>query len=451
MICGQKGSGKSTFVRTLINHVLTTNGYRDSRSVVPHQNRICLLDLDPGQPEFTAPGQVSLVVLSQPVLGPPFTHPISNNSDVDQIIRAHSIAAVSPKEDPEHFLSCAMDLLDCYKKVQQQYTACSLIVNCPGWIVGVALEITSRILLSSDMTDIVHLNTGDSIIPEVVQVLKEASAPAVFYDLSHAPMMQASTRTSADFRAMQNLSYFHRDHKSRTGQAKWNPSPLSRHEPWLVKYGARPDILGLMSLGEQPNPEFLSIICEGSLLAITIVEDKSLIEDLKAKVFRTETERLPYIAADASGLCLPPAPSKSRMVGLALLMHINKESCTLVLQTPVQHATLEACSARTAEGHPKLLLIRGQYDTPGWAFQQNLHKGRHDRRSPTYLKDTMTLHDEDLAISGEIDGTYDEESTQADEIVETPWLKQLQAGEKAEERWRIRHDFKNRVPKRKRQ
>lgn len=53
-------------MRLLVNKILSQQK-GDQRKVV-------VLDLDPGQSEFTAPGCLSVVEVSEPLLGPSFTH-----------------------------------------------------------------------------------------------------------------------------------------------------------------------------------------------------------------------------------------------------------------------------------------------------------------------------------------------------------------------------------------
>lgn len=62
MISGGKGVGKSTLLKYVINRLL---GLYDS---------VFVIDLDPGQSEFTIPGCVSGVIVREPIFGPSFTH-----------------------------------------------------------------------------------------------------------------------------------------------------------------------------------------------------------------------------------------------------------------------------------------------------------------------------------------------------------------------------------------
>lgn len=61
IVCGGKGVGKSTFLRYCVNHLLS-------------QGPVLVIDLDPGQAEFTVAGSVSATVVTDPLLGPNFTH-----------------------------------------------------------------------------------------------------------------------------------------------------------------------------------------------------------------------------------------------------------------------------------------------------------------------------------------------------------------------------------------
>lgn len=61
VVCGGKGLGKSTFLRYYVNKLLA-NG------------PVLVIDLDPGQAEFTVAGHVSATVVTKPLLGPSYTH-----------------------------------------------------------------------------------------------------------------------------------------------------------------------------------------------------------------------------------------------------------------------------------------------------------------------------------------------------------------------------------------
>lgn len=62
LIAGGKGVGKSTLLRYLVNKLLIK------------YSKVLVVDLDPGQAEFTIPGCVSCTVITKPLLGPNYTH-----------------------------------------------------------------------------------------------------------------------------------------------------------------------------------------------------------------------------------------------------------------------------------------------------------------------------------------------------------------------------------------
>lgn len=62
ILCGGKGVGKSTLLRYLIN------------SLLMRFEKVNVIDLDPGQPEFTVPGCVSMCVVDKGIYGPSFAH-----------------------------------------------------------------------------------------------------------------------------------------------------------------------------------------------------------------------------------------------------------------------------------------------------------------------------------------------------------------------------------------
>src|SRR6201999_1736614 len=79
MAIGAKASGKSTLNRVLSNYI-----YSHSQG-----GNILYLDLDPGQPEFSPSGQISLVEVAAPMLGPPFTHPAWSRAKDFRVVRSH--------------------------------------------------------------------------------------------------------------------------------------------------------------------------------------------------------------------------------------------------------------------------------------------------------------------------------------------------------------------------
>ena len=267
MICGPKSSGKSTFCRILANALLTKN---------TRNSEVAFLDLDPGQPEFSPPGEISLIRLLSCNFGPPFSHPTPAFSKGDRLIRAHHIGAVSPKDDPDHYLNCALDLWDHYRRMLVLYPSCSLIINCSGWVQGSGLEVLQELIRCMNLTHIIYTSTTGPM--EVVESLVKTAnkAKSEFRMLASQPS-EFATRTAADLRMMQTLSYFHLG-EPEGGNLRWNSAPLSETAPLTVHYaGPAQAIFGIMFLGEEQDMENLVAILAGCVVGLVIIEDNSAI------------------------------------------------------------------------------------------------------------------------------------------------------------------------------
>lgn len=421
LVCGPKASGKSTFSRYLLNHLLspapsTEGGYTASDGVA-------FLDLDPGQPEFSPMGQVYLAHLRSPFFGPPFTHPTldngSNNNTADGYVhRAHHIGATSPKDDPDHYVLAATDLMDRYRSLLATYPQCPLIINYPGWIFGLGLEVASWLVKTLGLSDVVYMSEKGPA--EVIEPLAQAAyeARVALTTLPSQPTDFVS-RSSAQLRTMQIQSYFHQTQPDTVRNPVWLETPTSRARPILVDYAGRhpqqrQGIQGVMVLGSQlQHPDLLHDVLDGSIVGIVAVEQKSLPsilgyhqpdsmdatnEDdtadtddmhdrhkqgdvspaatttaLEPYITRTAHENLPYLFT-GSGSCTPPDPKTSRCLGLGLVRSINVSTQKLELVTPVPGAKIRETLERDDGGG--IILVRGQLDNPNWAIGEEYYAAR---------------------------------------------------------------------------
>ncbi|KAL9123160.1 MAG: hypothetical protein Q9187_000276 [Circinaria calcarea] len=270
LICGPKASGKSTFARLLSNTILTRPASTGS------SDGLLLLDIDPGQPEFSPPGEISLLHLRSCVFSPPFTHPIPNIRAGDRLLKAHHIGSVSPRDDPDHYLRCIADLLNHYQQTISSYPSCPLIVNCSGWVGGGGLEILAELLRSPILTDIVYMSrTGPEEVHDVLETAAQ-KAQISFHKLTSQPS-QYATRTPADLRLMQSLSYFHLDKPDENG-LQWDPSIINFQKSLTLQYaGTEQVVFGIMILGDELDMKCLFDLIDGSVLGVVAIEDDSVL------------------------------------------------------------------------------------------------------------------------------------------------------------------------------
>ncbi|EHB12321.1 Nucleolar protein 9 [Heterocephalus glaber] len=115
LVCGAQDMGKSTFNRYLINQLL------NSTSCVDY------LECDLGQTEFTPPGCISLLNITEPVLGPPYTHQRTPQKMV-------YYGKPSCKNSFENYIDIIKYVFGAYKR------EAPLIVNTMGWEFSESLE-----------------------------------------------------------------------------------------------------------------------------------------------------------------------------------------------------------------------------------------------------------------------------------------------------------------------
>ena len=272
LVCGPKGSGKSTFNRLLANSFLSKSVYGTladrNTAKAPY---VALLDIDPGQPEYSPPGEVSLMLLQDFNLGPPFSHPLLLNKK-GRLLRSHHFGATTPRDDPEFYLRCVLDLLQHYRQFLAQDPLCPLIVNTTGWIQGSGTDILHDCIRHISPTDVVYTSKLGplDVVESVSQAVMAAKASL------HLVTSQAAatpSRSAADLRLMQTLSYFHLD-EPEYGNLRWNPKPITKLAPLSVHYaGPNQSIYGVHALGPDLDPEFLVQALEGCLVALVVIED----------------------------------------------------------------------------------------------------------------------------------------------------------------------------------
>ncbi|XP_068203264.1 polynucleotide 5'-hydroxyl-kinase NOL9-like [Palaemon carinicauda] len=123
VLCGGKSVGKSTLFKYIVNGLLSKKG-----TVVQ------CLDTDPGQSELSLPSCLSLTQVSEPLLGPAYTHYADPSSPhVKQIM----VGDVSPQFGLQRYVKAMKDLFELSKKHPDR----PLVVNTMGWTVGTGLEL----------------------------------------------------------------------------------------------------------------------------------------------------------------------------------------------------------------------------------------------------------------------------------------------------------------------
>ncbi|KAH6686882.1 GRC3 protein [Plectosphaerella plurivora] len=440
-LTGPKSSGKSTFGRILGNRLLTSQSKSNKRQPAA----VVVMDLDPGQPEYNPAGTIALVQVKTPNLCPPFAH-APPDAAAASILRLHATAAVSPASDPELYIEAALDLYHRYQ--QSAVRNRPLIINTPGWILGTGLDLLTELISRIAPTDVIYMSEDGPY--ESVEGIK-AAAKKTFASL---PSQQSdfASRTAAHLRSMQTMAYFHTS-ITATGSTSWEPSPLSTMPPLMVKFaGDCPGILGILSYDFQPPADLLAETINGAILAIVEIEDDAAFESIISADNPSSGMRQPGIARSPEGIpiILNPdsetlRPGASHCLGIALLRGIDVQDKSLQLLTPVPLSRIQESRVIGRQ----LVLLHGKFDTPGWAYTEDLYARSYTEGSGT--GDDLWQADDDDG-GGEDSGEGRLAGLSADvtvqqatsETVEIPWVEVLRDNEKrpvGSRAWRVRRDL----------
>jgi polynucleotide 5'-hydroxyl-kinase GRC3/NOL9 len=472
MICGPKSSGKSTFARLLVNRILSSVPPDTMSSNITKLTGVAMLDLDPGQPEYSPPGQLSLIHVQEPNFGQPFSHPVPDGKST--FIRSHAIGAISPSLDPSLYMACALDLFAHYRNLLQSFPGCSLIINTPGWVLGTGLEILLDLITKARPTEVIYMSTEGPW--DVVQSLREEAKLIPVITLP-SQASEYTTRTAAHLRTMQNMSYFHLDPSTKQGTL-WNGQPLTSIPPWEIRYsGENAGILGVLCYGEQPPASLLAETINGSLVAVVVIDDMAAIpgwafegedtinedgdpeisnpelaeRDPEIRAFgedslhpghlerpiiiRTPIEDLPYFNP-TNTISLDPKYSHS--IGLALIRGIDVTRRRIQVLTPIPSKLIEEIN----EAGKSIVLVSGKLDTPGWAYTEELNQN-------TVLSKVSRNRDGEGDDGGDddsitIEGTDGSENQRKDGFKKAPWIEKLEGSQGrgiGSRVWRVRRDL----------
>ena len=413
LVCGAKGTGKSTFARVLLNHYLSWRPrHQSSNARLSPTTTVCYLDLDPGQPEFSPPYQLSLVHVKGPVFGPPYTHALATPCSSFRIVRAHSTTASNPKEDPQHYIACASDLLQRYRELLHIFPLCPLIINTCGWVHGEGLEILTELLQKLDLSAVIGLGfedaTEDTGTQETLDALKTASHSSLFQLLDSEPKALLS-RTAADLRSMQSISYLHA--KDDGPKARWTRTPIPMRETLPLSYhGKNQDVLALIHLNDGgPALRLWNTVLNEALVGVVYVEDDGLAQQISRRIRRTPTYNLPILKDRHQHKVIPLDPVKCRLLGLAFIKDIGLDTGAINIITPNASYIYDMCrrsntplrdevgGASEDEEHadrksssPRIVLVQGYFDAPAWAQMSLVHYQRHRQRKEEVI--TSQVH-----------------------------------------------------------
>lgn len=127
LLCGGQGTGKSSMSRYVLNKLLNVSA----------TGRVIYCDLDPGQTEFSPPGLVSHIVVTNPLLGPPFTHIAVSNVVTSFLLGSTSVIS------SDRYGSLIKNMSHLCSGVN---SCIPVVINTMGWVQGKGLVVLENVV-----------------------------------------------------------------------------------------------------------------------------------------------------------------------------------------------------------------------------------------------------------------------------------------------------------------
>ncbi|KAI8902350.1 Pre-mRNA cleavage complex II protein Clp1-domain-containing protein [Globomyces pollinis-pini] len=310
-VIGNTNTGKSTTTRYLTNELLQNH------------REVAYLDCDLGQPEFTPCGMLSLTVVKEPLLGPPFTH---------FKIPYHGIyiGTVTPKADPDSYITALFQLVDMYRN---NLSHMPLIVNTSGWTKGVGFDLLIHFLTYVNPTAILSMQHFDGYPIDL-------SSSETLLSVTHTLQIpQSDTMSSklhaADHRSLTTSSYFMLE--SISINPTWDfKVTFSEQQPYRVDFSS----IKIKFLNDS-LPFSESLIALNGMIVGLVIDSTTY--------HSNQTQKSPHW-----GFIPSHTPLQQNCVGQGLIRSIDLQEKYFYICTPVPLQTL--CKVN--------LLVRGTIEVP---------------------------------------------------------------------------------------
>lgn len=165
LVAGPQESGKSVLVRRIVNHIMSAEGHYGLKE------KVVIVDLDPGQSEFSAPGQLTAVEVhfnDQPLISRPFVHSVLF---ADRVIAAVSVGAIDLTACATVFVRAVTHLMQQVKAAMDQ-NPCPVFISTCGFVRGLGRSLLVDLIRIISPTDVIEikdsLDGGNDFRPEVV-------------------------------------------------------------------------------------------------------------------------------------------------------------------------------------------------------------------------------------------------------------------------------------------
>lgn len=243
LILGNKGSGKSTLSKMLFNNLISKN----------KNKKVQILDMDPGQPEFTYPLTLSLSTMSNPIFGT-IIPDLLDFDDHKVRFYGFNTPAISP-------LAYFHQLKNLIKHDQVNLTT---VINSPGWTKGFGVDIVKFVIKSYNLTHILLLNESNREL-DLLRELKFPNGIQIINLPAFKPSENLSNNnpiSAAKIRTFKMMTPLHK----LANENSFDFNPLIESSPLQLSY-----YNGIKSV---PN-----IMAFNGLVCVTILDSDGIVGD----------------------------------------------------------------------------------------------------------------------------------------------------------------------------
>ena len=304
VVCGDKGCGKSTLVRYLVNSLLSEHP------------AVAYLDCDPGQPELGPPGMVTLSLVKGPLLGTPLTNMLSVGTPAVERVAGVYLGEVSPAPVVGYYLRGLKYLLKTMEK--QVRRDVPLVVNTCGWVAHMGRDVQLEVIRMSVADFVIQLLCDERVVVE------KSEMGEILYDVrDKRPKLRTLESmakngpprgimlSSADARKEQLLAYFG-DYEC----------PITAGKTWAVPF----EDVAVGFVGQEVPPSQAFYALNGTVVGLCWNE-------VPTRTVGTGTKR------EAAGKKLPTLlvgePRPCNCLGLGIIKAIDVENGMFYIITPV--------------------------------------------------------------------------------------------------------------------
>ncbi|CAF0754535.1 unnamed protein product [Didymodactylos carnosus] len=370
-VCGAKDSGKSTYLRYLINSCLSKSA---SASVAINRLQIGYLDCDIGQSEFTPSGCISYHQITQPLFGPPASHQLKPKY-------ALYFGDITAEKRLKAYLKCVQNCFTQWKNDIKTTTSNVLFVNTMGWASDAGLILLKEMIDTIQPNLIVQVRSESAHYRNTMPEINEQwfSAPesesTEFYRRKLKISLKSNTQPKTDFASI--LLYT----KSKQVSEHYSKSKLSRQTCFWSYFSKLESITTsiLKPLVDYPpliipfqhiaigithkdiDPKYLFHVINASMIALCQVKQDML--------YRS-ADNMPALIAEEANL---------ELIGFGFIRGIDMEKREIHIITP-EHSQ---------SNRPRInAIIKGHDDFPDEFYYMGIDRLR--GYMPPYVTGTFT-------------------------------------------------------------